>query len=172
MVYYSLSNGIIGIHNEPGVQKAKIPTLEETILYLLNKLVGKGDDHFVHLQKGDNVALMVNNLGGISSLEMSIICDQVAQSLSTDFGLSVKMILTGSFVSSLNAPGFSITLLRLSGKMEFYLASTTDAPGWPISKSNFEPSIIPIPALKATTNLAKYDGQSPSRYPARAYFVR
>lgn len=81
-------------------------------------------------QLDQEVALMVNNLGGLSVLELNIIADEVIQQLRAR-GVRLSRLLVGTFLTSLDGPGFSITLLGLDHEIRKLLDSATTAPAWP-----------------------------------------
>lgn len=107
----------MGIHNEPGVKKVSpipdIPSLvKELASYLLDSK--DGDRSFVPFEKDDEVALLVNNLGGLSNLELLYISNVVIEQLSEEHGIKPVRIVSGTLTTALNGSGFSITLLNLS----------------------------------------------------------
>lgn len=73
---------------------------------------------------------MINNMGGLSVLELHVIADEVLKQLLIG-GLDVRRIFIGTFVSSLDGPGFSVTVLRLSPEIERYLNEDTKITSWP-----------------------------------------
>lgn len=64
----------MGIHNEPGVKRIKIPTARELLAQMVDFASDTKDKDrsFVPFRHdgSDEVVLMVNNLGGTSELEM------------------------------------------------------------------------------------------------------
>lgn len=130
----------LGIHNEPGTTLLPIPDIDLLVKDMYTKLVSDDPDrHYVDFQDGDETVLLVNNIGGTSSLELYAITDSVMANF--PFKSRPKRVLVGDFVTSLSAPGFSITLLNLSQLQRLnkdfdaetvvsYLDAPTDAPGW------------------------------------------
>lgn len=55
---------------------------------------------------------MVNNLGGLPELELAGIVNEAAQWLQRKH-ITVQRCISGSFMSSLNLPGFSLSLVLL-----------------------------------------------------------
>jgi dihydroxyacetone kinase len=80
--------------------------------------------------------LLVNNLGGVSPLELSGITNEVVEQLANNFKITPVRILSGTFMTSLNGLGFSITLLRVAdtGSVGASMLELLDAPaeasGW------------------------------------------
>jgi len=133
----------MGIHNESGHERlSPAPPLKELIPKLLKLLTSTNDPErsFVPFQgKNDSVVLLVNNLGGLSELELGGIVGQIRKDLN-GMGICIQRLLSGSFMTSLNMPGFSITLLLLpshndslapsSDILLSLLDDSTNAPGW------------------------------------------
>lgn len=119
----------LGIHNEPGVIREKLGSLEKTVSVMLQALL-KPFSTTWYPKPGNRVALLVNNLGGLSLLELNVILDEVIRQV-TNVGLQIQYTLADSLVSSLDGPGFSITLLNLDDEIEGLLQAPTDAPYWP-----------------------------------------
>ncbi|KAK6438857.1 dihydroxyacetone kinase Dak1 [Oleoguttula sp. CCFEE 5521] len=107
---------------------------------------GKSDKEraFINIGKSDETVLLVNNLGGVSVLEMGGITSEVASQLESDYSIKPVRVLSGTFMTSLNGLGFSISLLRLTdagvGKpLLELLDAPAEAAGWaaPIKTSTW-----------------------------------
>lgn len=81
------------------------------------------------LDKSRPIAAMINNLGGLSVLELHIIANEVIGQLEA-VGFDIRRTLVGTFVSSLDGPGFSVTILELDPLTESLLNDQTTAPAW------------------------------------------
>ncbi|KAF9269147.1 dihydroxyacetone kinase [Marasmius fiardii PR-910] len=146
----------MGIHNESGNKRVSpVPPLSELIPQLLDLLTSTEDSErsFVDFKgKGrDKVVLLLNNLGGVSELELGAILSETKKQLESR-GVTIERVLSGSFMTSLNMPGFSITLLLLPSEpsepsSELILSlldDKTDAPGWKWSSG------VPVKPLQST----------------------
>lgn len=92
----------MGIHNESGHQRLPAPTLNELVPALLELLTSTTDPErsFVPFQgKGDRVVLLINNLGGLSELELGGITNQVRKDLEGR-GIKIERVLAGTFMVS------------------------------------------------------------------------
>lgn len=69
----------MGLHNEPGVRKAEIESPEKLIDEMVGMVLSSKDGGFVN--NGDEVVLFMNNLGGMSLLEMSALVDETLGAL-------------------------------------------------------------------------------------------
>ncbi|KAF7794311.1 hypothetical protein EIP86_005445 [Pleurotus ostreatoroseus] len=155
----------MGIHNEPGNRRMRpIPPLNELVPQLVEHLTSTTDPDrsFVPFTgKGDKVILMVNNLGGTSELEMGAIVSEVKKALAGR-NIGVERVLAGTFMTSLNMAGFSITLLLLpsgtesgvsASKIISLLDDPAGAPGWKWT-SNAVPIAEPAAPTKRTESAA------------------
>lgn len=122
----------MGIHNEEGFGRVKtdLPGLVSTMLKQLLDQSDK-DRAFIDIKKGDDFALLINNLGGLSVLELGAAANEVATQLGQTYGLAPKRVMAGTYMSSLNGLGFSITLLKLvDSSWLSLLDAPTEASGW------------------------------------------
>jgi dihydroxyacetone kinase len=93
----------------------------------------------------NEVVLLVNNLGGVSPLELGGITTEVVSQLEK-WGIQPVRILSGTYMTSLNGLGFSISLLNVVNtdiggpSMIQLLDYPCEATGWaaPISKTTWE----------------------------------
>ncbi|CAK7240010.1 MAG: dihydroxyacetone kinase Dak1 [Sporothrix thermara] len=105
----------MGIHNEPGSERAHGLALPELVRTMLRQLLDPSDSDraFGSISAGDDVVLLVNNLGAVSVLEMGGITAEVVEQLGRDYKLRSLRVLSGAYMTSLNGLGFSITLLKV-----------------------------------------------------------
>lgn len=88
---------------------------------------------------------MVNNLGGLSLLEISVIAEEVHRQLELR-SIIVKRFMFGTFVTALDGPGFSVTVLGLDDELLSLLDAPTTAPSWP-------KSILTVPIDSVVANI-------------------
>lgn len=133
-----------GIHNEPANQLiSPLPSVEDLIDRCLHLLCDPNDKEraFTSFTPGDEVVLLLNNYGGLSSLELGALTDEILGQLASKWNISPCKILSGAFETSLNAPGFSISLCNLTtaakqcgsqtNTLLQFLGSPTAAVSWP-----------------------------------------
>ncbi|KAL1798395.1 hypothetical protein ACET3X_002432 [Alternaria dauci] len=131
-----LAEGLVeigmGIHNEAGSERKStdLPGLVKTMLsHCLD--VADQDRSFSKITEKDDVVLLVNNLGGVSPLELSGITNEVVDQLADSFKIRPVRILAGTFMTSLNGLGFSVSLLRVAdASMLELLDAPAEASGW------------------------------------------
>ncbi|KZL82464.1 dihydroxyacetone kinase [Colletotrichum incanum] len=130
----------MGIHNEPGCQVLKPrPPLPKLIDAMLTQLLDTNDldRAFVDFSDAKDVVVLINNLGGVSPLEFGGITAQVTNALALGTrGLKLSRVISGTYMTSLNGPGFSITLLKATPEILKYIDASTDAIGWSYSPRN------------------------------------
>ncbi|KAG9505822.1 hypothetical protein J7337_002794 [Fusarium musae] len=136
----------MGIHNEPGSgrEKAELPDLVSKMLKQLLDAADK-DRAFVSIDS-KQVVLMINNLGGVSVLELGGITAEVASQLESSYNIRPVRILSGTFMTSLNGLGFSISLLNVvspdfeAPSMIELLDAPSEVVGWssPVQASTWE----------------------------------
>lgn len=105
----------MGIHNEPGSHRVSA-SLPELIKILLSQMLDPNDKDraFVPISESDKVVLFINNLGGVSMLELGGITTEVTLQLKKHYNLTPVRTISGSFLTSLNGMGFSVSILKLS----------------------------------------------------------
>ncbi len=136
----------MGIHNEQGSSR-EVVALPELVGKMLAQMLDQGDADRAFLRLNSNeVVLLINNLGGVSVLEMGGIVSEVVGQLEERYGIRPVRILSGTFMTSLNGLGFSISLLNVVNtdiggpSMIELLDYPCEAAGWPsaISKETWE----------------------------------
>ena len=130
----------MGIHNEPGVSHLENkPNSDELLSHMLKLLLNQDDKEraFVPFEKDADPVLVINNLGGMSNLELSAIAADVEEKLLKEWQLRPVRVYVGTYITSLNAPGFNITLfnhkrIKSESGADFLalLDAPTDAPNW------------------------------------------
>lgn len=78
-------------------------------------------------QAGDEVAVMVNGLGGTPLMEQYIAYNKVAQMLK-DAGIKVFKSYVNEYCTSIDMAGCSVSLLRLDDEMKKYLDYPVEIP--------------------------------------------
>ena len=101
------------------------------------------DRNFLNITNKDEVVLLVNNLGGVSVLELGGITNEVVEQLAKDWKIKPVRILSGTFMTSLNGLGFSVSLLKVTdtglgagSSMIELLDAPAEASGWSAAVSS------------------------------------
>jgi dihydroxyacetone kinase len=137
----------MGIHNEPGAEQARLGSLEETVAKLLGILLPE------HTHPAPEAAVMINNLGGLSVLELRIVADEILRQLASKLP-KISRVFIGSFVTALDGPGVSVTLLNVDPELETLLDAPTSVLAWPktapgYSQSGIDGQIVSAPLKRA-----------------------
>lgn len=101
----------IGIHGEPGRTRMKLASANEITELLAGPIL---DD--LPFRRGDTVLAFVNGMGGTPLIELYVVFNALARILS-DRGIAIGRSLVGSYITSLEMAGCSITLLRLDDEL-------------------------------------------------------
>ena len=108
----------IGIHGEPGRTRMKVKSAAEITEMLATPIL---DD--LPFKSGDEVLAFVNGMGGTPLIELYVVYNELVK-ICAGRGVKITRNLIGSYITSLEMAGCSITLLKLDGD----LARLWDAP--------------------------------------------
>jgi phosphoenolpyruvate---glycerone phosphotransferase subunit DhaK len=101
----------IGIHGEPGRRREKLSTVDEMADWLVEPIVSD-----LGIGRGDKVLAFVNGMGGTPLIELYVAFSSVARILEGK-GIGIGRSLVGSYITSLEMAGFSVTLLKLDDEL-------------------------------------------------------
>ena len=97
----------IGIHGEPGRRREPLAGASAIAEKLVEPIVSD-----LPFTSGDSVLAFVNGMGGTPLLELYLMYHEVAKLLE-GHGITISRSLVGSYITSLEMAGCSVTLLRL-----------------------------------------------------------
>jgi dihydroxyacetone kinase-like protein len=97
----------IGIHGEPGRKRIPLASAKEIAAMLVEPILGD-----LPFQRGDSVIAFVNGMGGSPLIELYVMYQEVDKILKGQ-GITVARSLVGSYITSLEMAGCSVTLLRV-----------------------------------------------------------
>jgi dihydroxyacetone kinase-like protein len=101
----------IGIHGEPGRRRMPIAPADEITAMLMEPILAD-----LPFRSGDPVILFVNGMGGTPLIELYIIYRKAAE-IAKKHGLIIARNLVGSYITSLEMAGTSITMLRVDDSL-------------------------------------------------------
>ena len=104
----------MGAHGEPGVSREKMQRSEELVTKMTGRLI---DD--LPFTRGDKVVVIVNNLGSTTMMEL-LIANRSLHKRLADSGIDVHDTLVGSFITTQEMAGFSVTLMKLDEELQRY----------------------------------------------------
>ncbi|WNG38513.1 dihydroxyacetone kinase subunit DhaK [Archangium violaceum] len=115
----------LGIHGEQGVRRVPMQPANALVDTLLATILEDRE-----IGSGDRVALLVNGLGGTPPMELAIVANR-ALTVLRERGVLVERTWCGSFLTALEMPGCSLSLLRVDDARLRWLDAATAAPAWP-----------------------------------------
>jgi dihydroxyacetone kinase-like protein len=110
----------VGIHGEPGRSREKLASANAIVDELLEAVVTD-----LPFNSGDDVALMVNGLGGTPISELYLLYGYAHEQLARR-GINVRRSYVGEYCTSLDMAGASITLSRLDDEIAGLLAAPAE----------------------------------------------
>ena len=119
----------MGVHGEPGVSRRKVGALNELISHMVEQLL---DDR--PIAKSTPTVVLINGSGGTTMMELLTVFADVNQEL-TGRGIPIVSPIVGSFSTTQEMSGFSISLLTPTPDMLRYWQAT--------QRSAHFPQIIP-----------------------------
>ncbi|MGX5829807.1 dihydroxyacetone kinase subunit DhaK [Mesorhizobium sp. 43Arga] len=135
----------LGIHGEPGVERIAVQSADRLVAIMAERLAARLDPKASH-------ALLINNLGAVPPLEMSLVANAV---LASPLAKTVKLSIgPGPLMTALNMNGFSLSLIRLDAAREAALLAPVGPHAWMPAKPVTAPAIVPM--AKATGQSAAH----------------
>ncbi len=112
----------MGIHGEPGIERTKIKTADEVAEILTLKVVND-----LPFKGGDEVALLLNGLGGTPLQELFILFRKIEEIL-TEKKIKIYKVFIGNYCTSIDMMGCSLSLIRLDAELKKLLDEPADTP--------------------------------------------
>jgi dihydroxyacetone kinase-like protein len=110
----------VGIHGEPGRSREKLASANAIVDELLEAVVTD-----LPFNSGDDVALMINGLGGTPISELYLLYGYAHEQLARR-GINIRRNYVGEYCTSLDMAGASITLSRLDDEVAGLLAAPAE----------------------------------------------
>jgi dihydroxyacetone kinase-like protein len=101
----------VGIHGEPGRERMKLAPAHDIVEMMATAVV---DD--LPFSSGDNVLAFVNGMGGTPMIELYVVFNELNKFLKSR-RITISRNLIGSYITSLEMAGCSITLLKLNDEL-------------------------------------------------------
>ena len=123
----------IGIHGEPGRRRVKLAPAAEVTEMLATPiiedlgLIVRDGIAVVSLKGGERVLAFVNGMGGTPLIELYVVANELARILRGK-DVTIARSLIGSYITSLEMAGCSITLLRLDDELIRYWDAPVHTP--------------------------------------------
>ncbi|NWW79954.1 TKFC cyclase, partial [Climacteris rufus] len=144
----------LGIHGEAGVRRMKVLPADKAVETMLEHMTDPSNASHIPLTPGEcpnslcspkfpgfwshpvphpagcSVVLVVNNLGGLSCLELGIVAGAAVRCLERR-GTRIARALVGSFMTALEMAGVSLTLMLVDEELLGLIDAKTTAMAWP-----------------------------------------
>jgi len=111
----------LGIHGEPGIETIDAGQCKQMVSLMADKLL-TAHPSTCH-------AILINNLGGVSPIEMNVVAKEVAESSlaeNAEFFIGPAPLMT-----AIDMKGFSLSLLQLNDTNRAALLADTEVEAWP-----------------------------------------
>jgi phosphoenolpyruvate---glycerone phosphotransferase subunit DhaK len=110
----------IGIHGEPGRQRAPLASAGEIAAAALDAI-------HADLPLAGDVLVMVNGMGGTPLIELYVVYNEVHNYI-TGRGARITRNLVGNYITSLEMQGFSVTVCQLTDSLTDLWDAAVDTP--------------------------------------------
>jgi dihydroxyacetone kinase-like protein len=117
----------MGIHGEPGIWRAELRPADALVDEMLDRLLAD-----MPLSRRDRVSVLVNSLGATPLEELYIMYRRIRARLA-DVGVDIVMPLVGSYATSMEMTGATITLSHLDGELERLLKAPCHCAFWAVA---------------------------------------
>ena len=101
----------VGIHGEPGRDRVSLDLASALVTNLADAVAGD-----VPIAAGDRVLALTNGLGGTPLIELYVVAGDLA-AYCAERDITIERSLVGSYVTSLEMAGFTITLIKADDEL-------------------------------------------------------
>ncbi|KWW21770.1 MULTISPECIES: dihydroxyacetone kinase subunit DhaK [Peribacillus] len=112
----------LGHHGEPGLEKGDLLPADQVVERLMHDILID-----MPVVSGEKVAVLVNGLGSTTNMELYIMFRRVEQILS-DKGIIIHRSYVGSYSTSLEMGGASVTITKLDEELAEFIDHPADCP--------------------------------------------
>ncbi|MBB3237305.1 dihydroxyacetone kinase-like protein [Phyllobacterium endophyticum] len=112
----------MGIHGEPGISRKKLAPADSVIDEMMERVFAEQS-----FSDRDEVAVLVNGLGGTPKEELYILFRRVSQLLGVR-GVQAKHVWIGEFATAMEMAGASISILHLDEELDRLIGAPANTP--------------------------------------------
>ena len=112
----------MGIHGEAGVRRGQLASAKQIVNEIMQPILMNMD-----LEKGNEVAVLINGLGATPLEEQYIVYRHVHEIL-TQMGVDIFHAYVGEFATSMEMAGLSISLFKLDEELKRLLSKPANTP--------------------------------------------
>ncbi|MDD1794399.1 dihydroxyacetone kinase subunit DhaK [Enterovibrio sp. ZSDZ42] len=142
----------MGIHGEPGFETVDIANAEQAVKMMLKKLAPYTENN------NKRFALLINNLGATTELELQIITQKI---LASPLRNQLDIVFEpGAYMTSLNMYGVSLSLIALDDTIREALLSDVAPTAWPASGVCGDVNRVPMHNLTTHTTYSSEENST------------
>lgn len=119
----------MGVHGEPGVSRRKVEPVHDLVAYMLDKILTDKP-----IEPGTETVVLVNGAGGTTMMELLSVYGEVSKQL-VALGISNVSPMIGSYSTTQEMAGFSISLFTPTADMLRYWRAPQSSPYFPVITS-------------------------------------
>lgn len=120
----------MGVHGEPGVGRVKVGPVSELVELMVDKLLADRP-----IAAGGRACVIINGMGGTTMMEQLTIWNETRNKLARH-EISAMAPMIGSYVTTQEMGGFSISLMEPTDAMLKWWCATSDTPSFPAISSD------------------------------------
>lgn len=113
----------VGVHGEPGMARMPAGAADEIVRFMTDKLIAD-----LPFASGDEAFVMVNGMGATTMMELLVIYRALAAACAAHGVVVAEEPLIGSYVTTQDTSGFSLSLLRPDHEMKRLWRAPQNAP--------------------------------------------
>lgn len=115
----------MGVHGEPGVGRVKVGPVRDLVAQMVERLLADRP-----MSAGSRACVIINGMGGTTLMEQLTIWEEVRRALDRQ-GIAAIAPMIGSYVTTQEMGGFSISLLEPTDDMLSLWCAPSDTPFFP-----------------------------------------
>lgn len=115
----------MGVHGEPGVARVKVGPVNDLVTLIIDKLLADRP-----IASGGRVCVIINGMGGTTMMELLTIWAETQKQLAGQ-GICAIAPMIGSYVTTQEMGGFSISLMEPTDDMLACWCAPSDTPYFP-----------------------------------------
>ncbi|XP_029439053.1 triokinase/FMN cyclase isoform X3 [Rhinatrema bivittatum] len=120
----------LGIHGEAGIRRMKMVSADDVVKLMIDHMTDPSNESHVTFSPGVRLVLVVNNLGGLSFLELEVVANSAVRYLENQ-GVVIERAMVGPFMTALEMAGVSLTLMQVDEELLKLFDAETTAAAWP-----------------------------------------
>ena len=116
----------MGVHGEPGIGRTKVGPVRGLVGQMVDALLADRP-----MATGARACVIINGMGGTTMMELLTIWEETRKALDAQ-GITAIAPMIGSYVTTQEMGGFSISFLEPTDEMLTYWCAASDTPQFPV----------------------------------------